>query len=177
MGRSQQSFEKREREKKRQKKQQQKREKMEARRAAKEEGGGDTDMFAYVDEFGNITDTPPDPAKKKEEVKLEDIQLGAAKREKVVLDAVREGKVDFFNYEKGYGFIKESGTGESYFVHINGCLEEIDEGNKVEFELERGQKGMNAVKVKKIVDKPKKAKEEEITEEEESPKNEDKGSV
>jgi cold shock CspA family protein len=58
--------------------------------------------------------------------------------------------VDFFDTSKGFGFIVENGSQERYFVHISGTLEDIREGDKVTYELERGPKGMNAVRVKKI---------------------------
>ncbi|RYZ96849.1 MAG: cold shock domain-containing protein, partial [Sphingobacteriaceae bacterium] len=56
----------------------------------------------------------------------------------------------FFNESKGYGFIRDGQTQESVFVHINSLAEEVREGDKVSFEVEQGQKGPNAVKVKKI---------------------------
>jgi len=56
--------------------------------------------------------------------------------------------VTFFNESKGFGFIKDSITGESVFVHVRNILEEIKEGNMVNFEVEMGQKGLTAVKVK-----------------------------
>ncbi|MBW3544871.1 MAG: cold shock domain-containing protein [Bacteroidetes bacterium] len=61
---------------------------------------------------------------------------------------MKEGIVKFFNEEKGYGFIKETQTGTDYFVHSTGLTEEIHENDEVEFELEQGRKGMNAVNVK-----------------------------
>ncbi|MDB4303817.1 cold shock domain-containing protein [Desulfosarcina sp.] len=61
---------------------------------------------------------------------------------------MRKGIVSFFNDSKGYGFIKDSETSESVFVHINNTLEEIKEGNVVIFEVEMGQKGPTAVNVK-----------------------------
>ena len=66
MGRSQESFSKKEKEKKRRKKKQEKRERREQRKAEKEERGAVSfeDMLAYVDENGNLTSTPPDPSKK-----------------------------------------------------------------------------------------------------------------
>lgn len=150
MAKSQQTFNKSEKEKKRLKKRQEKQLKKEERKA-NASGGGLDSMMAYVDEFGNITNTPPDQTKKKEEIKAENIDLGVPKREKEELSPFHQGKVDFFNHDKGFGFIKENGTGESYFVHINGILEgKINEGDNVEFELERGMKGMNAVRVKRI---------------------------
>lgn len=147
MARSQESFNKKEREKKRLKKRQEKQQKKEERRARPKTGGGPD--IAYVDEYGNLTDTPPDPSKKIE-IDASEIVIGIPKKEKEEEPAERTGRVAFFNHSKGYGFIMETGTQEKYFVHINGTLEEIDEGDKVTFELERGLKGMNAVKVKKV---------------------------
>lgn len=56
-----------------------------------------------------------------------------------------------FNAEKGFGFIKDHVTQESVFVHVNGLTEEIKENDKVTFETEQGQKGLNAVNVKKVI--------------------------
>ena len=148
MGRSQETFSKKEKEKKKLKKRQEKEAKR-AERKAQGKRSGFENMIAYVDEFGQITDTPPDPTKKREEVKLEDIQLGAAKREKEVVETVRKGKVDYFDHSKGYGFIKEEGSGEKFFVHITACEDEIEENDRVTFEIEQGPRGLNAVKVQK----------------------------
>lgn len=105
-------------------------------------------MIAYVDENGVITSTPPDPTKKKE-VKLEDIKIGVARRtEEDDIDPIRVGTVSFFNDSKGFGFIRDNETKESVFVHINNVIDEIKEGNLVTFEVEMGQKGPVAVKVK-----------------------------
>ena len=60
------------------------------------------------------------------------------------------GTVKFFNDTKGFGFIKEDGTDKEHFVHISGLIDEIREGDEVEFELEQGKKGFNAVNVKVI---------------------------
>lgn len=60
------------------------------------------------------------------------------------------GTVKFFNDTKGFGFIKENGTDKEHFVHISGLIDEIREGDEVEFELEQGKKGLNAVNVKVI---------------------------
>jgi len=147
MAKSQQSFNKKEREKKRMQKQKAKQQTKEERKASSE-GGGLENMMAYVDEFGNITDTPPDPTKKKIEIEAESIEIGVPKREKEEYDPIRKGRVEFFNHDKGYGFIKDAVDGEKYFVHINGVIDEIDEGDKVIFELEKGMKGLNAVRVK-----------------------------
>jgi len=135
MAKSQESYNKKEKEKKRLKKRKDKLEKK-VERKANSDGGGLENMMAYVDEFGNITDTPPDPTKKKQKIKAEDIEIGVPKREKKDIDPIKKGKVEFFNDSKGYGFIKEVGTQEKFFVHVNGLLEEIQEGNMVTFELE-----------------------------------------
>lgn len=149
MARSQDTYIKREKEKKRLKQRKEKQERREERKA-NSQGGSLENMMAYVDENGNITDTPPDPTKKKK-FSAESIEIRIPKKEKVVMDPIRNGRVEFFNHSKGFGFIKDSETQEKYFVHINGVLEdEIDENDMVIFELERGNKGMNAVRVKKV---------------------------
>lgn len=150
MAKSQETFNKKEKEKKRLKKRQDKLLKKQERKENSNKGGDFEDMLAYVDEFGNISDTPPDPTVKKKVIKAENIELGVPKREAVEEDPIKKGKIEFFNDSKGYGFIKENETNEKYFVHINGMVDECVEGDKVEFELERGMKGMNAVNVKKV---------------------------
>ncbi|TJY32833.1 cold-shock protein [Pontimicrobium aquaticum] len=60
------------------------------------------------------------------------------------------GTVKFFNDTKGFGFITEEGSGTEYFVHISGLIDEVNQGDNVEFELKEGKKGMNAVNVKVI---------------------------
>ena len=106
-------------------------------------------MMAYVDENGNITSTPPDQSKRRT-ILAENIQIGTPKQEDVEVEAIRNGVVSFFNESKGYGFIKDLQSQESVFVHINGILEQIKEKDKVTFETEQGQKGLNAIKVKKV---------------------------
>lgn len=152
MARSQETFNKKEKEKKRLKKRKEKLEKKEERRA-NSDGGGLENMMAYVDENGVIVDTPPDPNVKKKVIKASSIEIGVPKREAVDTDIENRGKVTFFNTSKGYGFIKDMSTQESYFVHVNGLLEEVAENDIVTFELERGQKGLNAVRVKIYVEK------------------------
>lgn len=61
-----------------------------------------------------------------------------------------EGTVKFFNDTKGFGFIKANGSGEEVFVHVSGLIDEVRENDVVEYELERGKKGMNAVRVKLV---------------------------
>lgn len=60
------------------------------------------------------------------------------------------GTVKFFNDSKGFGFITEEGSGKEHFVHISGLIDEVREGDKVEFDLTEGKKGLNAINVKVI---------------------------
>ncbi|KAB5486882.1 cold-shock protein [Flagellimonas taeanensis] len=61
-----------------------------------------------------------------------------------------KGTVKFFNDSKGYGFITEEGSNADHFVHVSGLIDEIREGDAVEFELQQGKKGLNAVNVQVI---------------------------
>jgi CspA family cold shock protein len=61
---------------------------------------------------------------------------------------MKTGTVKFFNETKGFGFIIEDDSNTEYFVHVTGLIDEINEGDKVEFELKEGKKGLNAVNVK-----------------------------
>lgn len=148
MSKSQETYSKKEKEKKRLKKRKEKEEKR-LERKANSKGGGLDNMIAYIDEHGNISDTPPDPDAKVE-IELEDIVTSVPKQEEFDMEATREGKIDFFNTDKGFGFIKEIGTNESYFVHYKGLIDDVTEGDKVSFELEKGMKGLNAINVTKI---------------------------
>lgn len=148
MAKSQETFGKKEREKKRLKKRQEKALLKAERKNNKEKGLSFEDQIAYVDEFGQLSDTPPDPANKVE-VDVESIVIGAASREpEEEIDPVHKGRVEFFNDSKGYGFIKDMKDGEKYFVHMSGTIDSISENNMVTFELEKGMKGLNAVRVK-----------------------------
>jgi cold shock CspA family protein len=147
MARSKETQGKKENDKKKQKRKKEKLEKREERKANYVKGKSLEDMMAYVDENGNISLTPPDPTKKRE-IKVEDIQVGAAFREpEDPADLLRKGTVTFFNDAKGYGFIKDSKSGESIFVHANALSKPIRENNKVTFMVEKGLKGPNAVNV------------------------------
>ena len=59
-----------------------------------------------------------------------------------------KGTVKFFNDTKGFGFIVEDESNKEHFVHISGLIDEIREGDAVEFDLTEGKKGLNAVNVK-----------------------------
>ena len=60
------------------------------------------------------------------------------------------GKVKFFKTDKGYGFIADKESSSDIFVHISGCTEPITKDDEVEYDVENGKKGLNAVNVKKV---------------------------
>ena len=151
MGKSQETFAKKEKEKKKLKQRQDKQEKMEERKANEKKGKSLEEMMAYIDENGNISSTPPDPRKKKV-FKAEDMQIGVPKQEAPSeADLIRTGVVTFFNDAKGFGFIRDLVTQESVFIHVNQLQEPIKENEKVTFEVEMGPKGPSAINVKKGV--------------------------
>ncbi len=150
MARPQETFNKKELEKKRLQKRKEKEQRKEDRKANAKDGQSLEDMMAYVDENGNITSSPPDPTKKRT-IKQDDVVIGSRNNGSVNQpSADRTGKVAFFNTSKGFGFIKDSESGESIFVHSKGLLAPIKENDMVSFETERGHKGLNAVRVKVI---------------------------
>jgi cold shock CspA family protein len=146
MARQKDSFNKREKEKQRQKERQEKREKMEERRANQAKGKSLDDMMAYVDENGNISSTPPDPAKKKI-FNAEEIEIGVPRAQETE-GSLMEGKVEFFNESKGFGFIMQN-NGAKIFFHISQATYPVKEGDLVNYTVERGPKGLNAVGVAK----------------------------
>ncbi len=147
MARPQETFGKKEKEKKRLKKREEKQRKKEERKSNAKSGDLE-DMLVYVDENGQLTDTPPDPTKKVK-IDVESIVIGVPKKEYIEEDPFHKGKVEFFNDSKGFGFINDLDSQEKYFVHISELIDEVKEGDNVIFEIERGMKGMNAVRVKK----------------------------
>jgi len=63
---------------------------------------------------------------------------------------MNKGTVKFFNDEKGFGFIKEDGTGKEFFVHVTGLIDKVSENDEVTFDLAEGKKGTMAVNVKLV---------------------------
>jgi hypothetical protein len=107
MGRSTETFSKKEREKKKSIKLKDKKEKAEDRKANGQKGRSLDEMMAYIDENGNITSTPPDPSKRKKII-TEDIRISIPKQAELTeQEKTRTGSVSMFNAEKGFGFIKD----------------------------------------------------------------------
>ncbi len=151
MGRSQETFNKKENAKKRLQKQKEKEQRREEKRqsGASNKGKSLDDMLAYVDENGNITTVPPDP-KKLKTVSAEDIVISTPKLE-AIEDAggMRIGRVSYFNDSKGYGFITDAQTSERIFIHVNDLLEPISVDDRVVFTVKNGPRGLQAESVKK----------------------------
>ena len=150
MARSQGSWNKKEIAQKKEKKRKEKVLKKLDRKSGGRDGNNLDEMIAYVDENGNISDTPPDPSLKRV-ITLEEIEIGVPKREPDdPADLIRKGVISFFNSSKGFGFIRDLETQASVFLHINELESPVQEGDKVVFEMGMGKKGPMAVKVKRM---------------------------
>lgn len=141
------TFNKREKEKQRRTEQLRKKEKMQERKSNQVKGKSLEQMMAYLDENGNISSTPPDP-RKKIVIDAKDIPIGVAKYVEQE-QGLHEGRVDYFNESKGFGFILDK-QGEKFFFHVNQLMEAVRENDRVSFETQRGPRGWTAVGVKKV---------------------------
>lgn len=148
MGRAHETSGKKEIAKKKREKRREKAEKKELRQANTSKGKGLDEMMAYVDENGNLSSVPPDPRRKKE-IKAEDISLEASGNNVQQASAEKHGVVTFFDTTKGFGFIKDDDSPNSYFIHTNDLSEPVKERDNVIFEVARGQRGMKAIMVRK----------------------------
>lgn len=137
---------KRDNEKKKQSKRLEKQKRKEERKANNNKGAALEDMFAYVDEYGMITSTPPEEIVK-EDINPEDILISVPKKEESDEPSIYSGRVEFFNDAKGFGFIKDRDSVKKYFFHISAAPANIKEGDLVTFELERGTRDLNAVNI------------------------------
>jgi len=147
MARSQESFNKKEVRNKKEKKRKDKEQKRLDRRSNSNSNSFD-DMIAYVDENGRISSTPPEPGSRRK-VNVEDIEISVPKRsEDDKPNPMRKGILTFYNDSKGYGFIRDLENQQSVFAHVNDFEDDIKENNKVSFEIEMGNKGPKAVRVK-----------------------------
>ena len=147
MGRSQETFGKKEVRTRKEKKRKEK----EQKRAKKKNEGKKTsfdDMIAYVDEFGKISSVPPDPDKKTI-IAAESIELKITKNKPDSASGfLRKGVVTFYNDSKGFGFIRDLESNERVFVHANNLQEPIKENNIVVFETGRSPRGATGMNVR-----------------------------
>jgi cold shock CspA family protein len=150
MARSRERYSKKEVRERKEKKRKEKEKKRLERKEGEKKSSLD-DMIAYVDEHGRITSEKPDDLRKKSDVKIEDIEISVPKKDSTAeMETERTGTVSFFNESKGFGFIKDPDLRDDVFFHVNNVLQEVKEGNKVSYELEKGKKGMTAVNVKPV---------------------------
>ena len=146
MGRSNETFNKKEKEKKKFKKQQDKKAKAEDRKANSSKGKTMEDMMAYLDENGNITSTPPIPGLKKS-IAAADILISAPKRDTLPDDGLERGVISYYNTTKGFGFIREAKKGEQLFFHVAQLGYPAKENDNVTFIKEKGPRGWTAINV------------------------------
>lgn len=146
MGRSQESFRKKEQNKKREQKKKEKELKKENRQNNSDKGKSLEDMFAYVDEFGNITSEKPEEVKKPA-VKLEDIQISIPK----MTDEEQRitGKVHHVNEERGYGFIHDERQQRVFFL-LGDAPQPLSLGERVTFDIQKGPKGLQAIQIERL---------------------------
>ena len=85
--------------------------------------------------------------KPKEEIDVSQIEISVPRQSEIEEEEPMSGRVEYFTASKGYGFIKDAAGSEKYFFHITNAPAGIAEGDRVTFELERGTRGMNAVRI------------------------------
>ncbi len=101
-------------------------------------------MIAYVDENGQLHSTPQE--RSKNEVEADAIQISVPKQVEEEPQPLT-GRVEYFNADKGFGFIKDTSGTEKYFFHISSAPAHIAINDKVTFEIERGARGLSAVQI------------------------------
>ncbi len=140
------TWNKREREQKKRNAKKQKDEKKQERKENASKGKSLDEMMAYVDEFGNLSDTPPPKDKRPSSLPIPPTVANSRELNEEAITQ-RNGIVTFFDGSKGYGFIKDTRTQESIFVHINSSNVDLQQNLKVVFEVQQGPKGLVAVNV------------------------------
>lgn len=147
------TFNKKERNKKKLQKRKDKEQRREEKRMeATTKGKTLEDMIAYVDEDGNLSETPPDK-RKLNPIALEDIAIGTPREAPDDPDALPTGTISYFDASKGYGFITNPKNQERIFVHRNQLADPsvvLATGDKVEYQAIKGPRGMQAELVRKI---------------------------
>jgi len=143
MGRSQETFRKKENIKKREQRKKEKEIRKENRSTNSTKGKSFEDMLAYVDENGNLTTEKPEGIKKKA-FKVEEIMISTPKM--VEEDDTHQGKVKYYNDQKGWGFINDQ-FGERMFFLIAEAPANIKVDDKVTFKIQKGPRGLQAYNI------------------------------
>ncbi len=146
MAKSSSTSTKKDREKRKQKERKEKLEKKADRKNTKSKTFDE--MIAYVDEFGRISSTP---VPQRIPVDLDSIEISVTRQTANEELEIKTGTVFSFDEAKGYGFIKDSNSNDSIFVHSSALSTPIKQGNKVTFDIEKGDRGFYAVNVKLVV--------------------------
>lgn len=143
------TFSKRERRKKKIEKKRDKELRREERRNTATKRKTLEEMMAYVDENGNLSDTPPDP-KNAYKAAADNIAIAIPKATPADAEALLTGVVSYYDPAKGYGFIVNEQTKERLFVHVTGLAQptmELNMGDNVSYTATRSDRGMQAVSV------------------------------
>lgn len=98
-------------------------------------------MLAYVDENGNLTTQKPEEGIKKKAIKAEEIMISTPKM--IEEDEVQQGKVKYYNDQKGWGFINDQ-YGERVFFLIAEAPAHIKVDDKVSFRTQKSPRGLQA---------------------------------
>lgn len=146
MAKSSSTSNKKDREKRKQKERKEKLEKKADRKNTKAKTFDE--MIAYVDEFGRISSTP---VAQRVPVDLDSIEISVTRQTAADETEPKTGTVFSFDEAKGYGFIKDANSTDSIFVHSSALTTPIKAGNKVSFDVEKGDRGFYAVNVKVVV--------------------------
>ncbi|VTR54019.1 cold-shock protein [Sphingobacterium thalpophilum] len=136
MSKSQITFNKKEREKKKMLKKQHKIEKKEFNKTNNDKGKSLEEMFAYVDEYGNISDRPP--------VKLSETERANLS---VAQDTYSLGKVVHYNETSGYGFIRDNETQQSVYFNDRLVGWKLQLNQKVRFKFKTAKQGAQVTEV------------------------------
>jgi len=146
MAKSKETFNKKQKETKRLQKRQQKESRKQERESSKQKGLPLSEMMAYIDENGNLTNTPPEHGalrhlKRPVNVRNNNVSTEESRH-------LRTGVVTFFNEAKGFGFIQDLASKERVFMHVSDLVDKVKEQATVHFEVERGERGLSARKIR-----------------------------
>lgn len=138
MASNQQTFRKKEIAKQKLQKRRAKQERREHRAENNDKGKSLEEMLAYVDEYGNISDTPPE---KKYEYKASDLEKPNDE------EVYYMGKVSYYNEGGQYGFIRNNETRESAYFNFKILGFELQQDQHVKFKSKPSKQGLQVTEV------------------------------